>query len=120
MADGRCNSVQVTAQGQYTSSPAKTRPTVIFPLSCYPPPGYSTWGAAERAHRPRFAAPRGRGGDRGVPRGCAEPAAPLGAAGSAGLVRPVPNGWVGPGRGWGWGSDFLDWAYYGGGPGFAT
>ena len=47
----------------------------------------------------RFAAPRGRGGDRGVPRGCAEPAAPLGAAGSAGLVRPVPNGWVGPGRG---------------------
>ena len=47
----------------------------------------------------RFAAPRGRGGDRGVPRRRCEPAAPLGAAGSAGLVRPVPNGWVGPGRG---------------------
>ena len=38
---GRCNSVQVTAQGQYTSPPAKTRlkssPPPALPAPSYPP-----------------------------------------------------------------------------------
>ena len=37
----------------------------------------------------RFAPPRGRGGDRSVPRGCPEPAAPLGPAGGAGSAHPL-------------------------------
>ena len=37
----------------------------------------------------RFAPPRGRGGDRSVPRGCPELAAPLGPAGGAGSAHPL-------------------------------
>ena len=47
---------------------------------------YNSGGARSPA---RFAPPRGRGGDRSVPRGCPEPAAPLGPAGGAGSAHPL-------------------------------
>ena len=65
----------------------KSPPTAIFPLSRYPPPGFSMAGAGERAHRPGSLRLGGRGGDRSVARHHAELGGPpkgLGAAGGGG------------------------------------
>ena len=45
----------------------------------------------------RFAPPWGRGGNRSVPRGCPEPAAPLGPAGGAGSAHPLRTRRLGKG-----------------------
>ena len=68
--------------------PRLARKMSVMSVGTTPPLGSRTNSGGTRSPA-RFAAPRGRGGDRGVPRGCREPAAPLGPAGGAGSAHPL-------------------------------